>query len=97
MSVSAIDDRRLTICLSHHDGGAMKAFQEYQEKRTGVFAGSPFGAFAYARLDDRLKDEPLWKKGNSKPGLDPANMHSDQAHIEMMHILVSPKALKREP
>jgi choline dehydrogenase-like flavoprotein len=74
---------------SHHDGAGMKAFQDYQANKTGPLSETPFGAFAFARLDDRLKDSALWKDAVTKPGLDPLGMHPDQPHVELMHIHVS--------
>ena len=67
----------------------MESLKKYQETRTGPFAAFPFGAFAFARLDERLNDEPLWRDAPRERGLDPVNMYPDQAHVEFMHINVS--------
>jgi choline dehydrogenase-like flavoprotein len=84
------------VTLSRHHGGAgMKAFQDYQANKTGPLSEYPFGAFAFARLDDRLKDSSLWKDAVTKQGLDPLGMHADQPHVELMHIHVSRTSFPR--
>ena len=62
----------------------MEAYMLYKEKKTGILSTFPFGAFAFARLDDRLKDEPLWIEAqkNAAPGRDPMGLTSSQPHIE---------------
>jgi hypothetical protein len=67
----------------------VQSLKQYQETQTGAFAGFPFGAFAFARLDERLKGEPVWRDATQEKGLDPMNMYPDQAHVEFMHINVS--------
>lgn len=67
----------------------MQSLKQYQETQTGAFAAFPFGAFAFARLDERLKDEPGWRDASRQKGLDPMDMYPDQAHVEYMHINVS--------
>ena len=70
--------------LVYHDDAAMSAYQLYKEKKTGVLSTFPFGAFAYARLDERLKDSPLWQEAQKKaaPGRDPMGLTSKQPHVE---------------
>lgn len=63
----------------------MAAYMLYKENRTGVLSTFPFGAFAFARLDDRLADSELWQaaqKAQTKPGRDPMNLTTKQPHIE---------------
>lgn len=68
----------------HHPNAAMEAYMLYKEKKTGVLSTFPFGAFAFARLDERLKDEPLWQEAQKKaaPGRDPMGLTPSQPHIE---------------
>lgn len=43
----------------------------------------PFGPFAYARLDERMKEKPEWKQALEKnPGVDPMGQLPGQPHIE---------------
>ncbi|KAK5099254.1 hypothetical protein LTS08_005834 [Lithohypha guttulata] len=70
--------------LVYHDNAAMESYMLYKEKKTGVLSTFPFGAFAFARLDDRLKDEPLWQEAQKKAaaGRDPMDLTESQPHIE---------------
>lgn len=68
--------------LVYHGDGLMNSFMLYKEKKTGVFSTFPFGAFAFARLDERLKDEPLWKEANREQGRDPMGLTPKQPNIE---------------
>ena len=57
----------------------------------------PFGSFAYARLDDRLKDSPLWQQALHHKGLDPMGLKPMQPHVEMWNTeCYSPKYLLRD-
>lgn len=60
----------------------MAAYMLYKDKKEGVLSTFPFGAFAYARLDDRLKDEPLWREAKREPGRDPMGLTPNQPNIE---------------
>lgn len=66
----------------HSPEAAGNAYALWKEKKTGVLSTFPFGAFAYARLDERLKDEPLWKNAPRKEGRDPMNLTLNQPNIE---------------
>lgn len=68
--------------LAYHGDAAMNSYMLYKEKKTGILSTFPFGAFGYARLDDRLKDEPLWQKAKTKSGRDPMGLTKSQPHIE---------------
>ena len=70
--------------LVYHDDAAMAAYQLYKEKKTGILSTFLFGAFAFARLDERPKDEPLWKEAQKEaaPGRDPMGLNSKQPHVE---------------
>ncbi|EXJ86466.1 hypothetical protein A1O3_03417 [Capronia epimyces CBS 606.96] len=68
--------------LVYHGDAAMAAYMLYKDKKEGVLSTFPFGAFAYARLDDRLKDEPVWKEAKREPGRDPMGLTPSQPNIE---------------
>ncbi|OOQ87789.1 putative GMC oxidoreductase [Penicillium brasilianum] len=66
----------------YHDDNFDKTYAEWKEKKTGFLSTFPFGAFAFARLDDRLKDEPLWKNAPRQIGRDPMGLTPKQPNIE---------------
>ncbi|KAJ9647535.1 hypothetical protein H2204_000164 [Knufia peltigerae] len=68
--------------LVYHGDAAMASYMLYKEKKEGVLSTFPFGAFGYARLDDRLKDEPLWKEAKREAGRDPMGLTSKQPNVE---------------
>jgi choline dehydrogenase-like flavoprotein len=68
--------------LVYHSDGLMNSFKLYQEKKTGVLSTFPFGAFAFARLDCRLQDEPLWKNAQREQGRDPMGLSPSQPNVE---------------
>ena len=85
----------------HHPDAAMEAYMLYKEKKTGVLSTFPFGAFAFARLDERLKDEPLWQEAQKKAaaGRDPMGLTEKQPHIEFFttELYGGPKQYDRYP
>ena len=68
--------------LVYHGDGLMNSFMMYKEKKSGVLSTFPFGAFAFARLDERLNDEPLWQQAKTEEGRDPMGLTKTQPHIE---------------
>ncbi|GJJ10082.1 hypothetical protein Clacol_004308 [Clathrus columnatus] len=62
--------------------GVQNCYLQWKEKRTGFLSTVPYGAFAYARLDERLKDSELWQKAERKEGRDPMGLTPSQANIE---------------
>jgi choline dehydrogenase-like flavoprotein len=70
--------------LVYHGDAAMHSYKLYKGKKTGVLSTFPFGAFAFARLDERLNDEPLWQqaKKDRQDGRDPMGLTPSQPHIE---------------
>lgn len=50
--------------------------------QTGFLSTFPFGAFAYARLSDRLQDSPLWTSSPHAPNRDPMGLTDRQPNIE---------------
>ncbi|PYH40568.1 GMC family oxidoreductase [Aspergillus saccharolyticus JOP 1030-1] len=71
-----------TDYLVHHGDSFEKSYALWKEKKEGFLSTVPFGAFAFARLDDRLKDEPLWRDAPREPGRDPMGLTPKQPNIE---------------
>lgn len=71
----------------NHDPNAIEnGRREWKEKKSGWLATFPFGAFAFARLDDRLlADTPEWRDFPRKPGRDPMDLTSSQPNLEFFH------------
>ncbi|KAL2393328.1 L-sorbose 1-dehydrogenase [Exophiala dermatitidis] len=68
--------------LVYHGDSEMTSYMLYKDKKEGVFSTFPFGAFGYARLDDRLKNEPLWRNAKRRPGRDPMELTPNQPNVE---------------
>jgi choline dehydrogenase-like flavoprotein len=68
--------------MVYHDNGFESSYLLYKEKKTGVLSTFPFGAFGYARLDDRLQDSEIWKNATRKSGRDAMGLTEKQPHIE---------------
>ncbi|KAE8141417.1 hypothetical protein BDV38DRAFT_237834 [Aspergillus pseudotamarii] len=66
----------------YHDDNMEKTYAQWKEHKTGFLSTFPFGAFAFARLDERLKDEPLWRDAPREPGRDPMGLTPKQPNIE---------------
>ena len=71
----------------NHDPKAMEnGHREWKENKSGWLATFPFGAFAFARLDDRLKEENVeWRNLPRQPGRDPMGLTSSQPSLEFFH------------
>lgn len=69
--------------LIWHGKAKEKSMAEYKEKKTGFFSQFPFGTFAYARLDERLADSPLWRSSHRADGRDPMGLGQGQPNIEI--------------
>lgn len=61
-----------------------EAYRQWKEEKRGLLSTFPFGAFAYARLDDRLASEPLWSEGPRLEGRDPMGLTPSQPNIEIV-------------
>lgn len=68
--------------LVYHDNSFAATYQLWKDKKTGFLSTFPFGAFAFARLDDRLKNEPLWKNAPHEQGRDPMGLTPKQPNVE---------------
>ncbi|OJD35622.1 gmc oxidoreductase [Diplodia corticola] len=65
--------------LAYYDGALDSSYQLYKDTKTGFLSTFPFGAFAYGRLDDRLKDAPEWQQATPPPP-PPADPHASKPH-----------------
>ncbi|KKK16266.1 putative GMC oxidoreductase [Aspergillus rambellii] len=73
----------LTTCHKvYHDNNFAKAYQEWKENKSGFLSTFPFGPFAFARMDGRLQDEPLWRDAPREPGRDPMGLTPRQPNVE---------------
>ncbi|CZR63401.1 probable glucose dehydrogenase precursor short protein] [Phialocephala subalpina] len=59
-----------------------EAYRQWKEEKRGPLSTFPFGAFGFARLDDRLANEPIWKNAPRKEGRDPMGLTPSQPNIE---------------
>lgn len=55
---------------------------QWEKDHTGFFSQFAFGTFAFARLDDRLADSPLWQEASRTNNLDPMGLLPEQPHVE---------------
>lgn len=76
------DDAR----VNHDPDAFATGYAEWKEKKTGWLATFPFGAFAFARLNDRLdRDNPEWKALSREPGRDPMDLTESQPNLEFFN------------
>lgn len=68
--------------LVYHGDALASAYALYKEQKAGVLSIFPFGIFGYARLDDRLENEPLWKDAPREEGRDPMGLKPNQPNVE---------------
>ncbi|TPX23211.1 hypothetical protein DIZ76_012537 [Coccidioides immitis] len=68
--------------LIYHGDAKEKSYALWKNHKTGFLSTFPFGAFAFARLEDRLADEPLWTQAKHEPGRDPMGLMPSQPNIE---------------
>ncbi|PQE28213.1 GMC oxidoreductase protein [Rutstroemia sp. NJR-2017a BBW] len=59
-----------------------EAYRQWKEEKRGPLSTFPFGAFAYARLDERLASDPIWNSAPRLPGRDPMGLTKSQPNIE---------------
>ncbi|MCJ1249727.1 hypothetical protein MMC30_006953 [Trapelia coarctata] len=67
--------------LIYYEGAMAQAVEHYTTNKTGFLSTVPFGAIAFARLDKRLADSPLWKDA-SVSGHDPMGQTLQQPNVE---------------
>lgn len=68
-----------------HGDALSTAMQLWMTNQTGFLSTYPFGAFAYARLDDRLSDVQLWRDAQTQPGRDPMGSTPQQPNVEFFN------------
>ena len=71
--------------LVYHGDNFQSTYTLWKEKKSGFLSTFPFGAFAFARLDDRLAKEPLWVAAPRKEGRDPMGLTVHQPNVEFFH------------
>lgn len=71
--------------LVYNLGAFETTYGLWKEKKTGFLSTFPFGAFAYARLDDALANEPAWRDAEREAGRDPMGLTPSQPNIEFFH------------
>ncbi|KAK3720459.1 hypothetical protein LTR37_003872 [Vermiconidia calcicola] len=84
--------------LSWHGDAAARNLADYRKDGSGFLGAMPFGTFAYARLDQRLKDSSLWQEALStaSPGRDPMGLSQHQPNIEAFHTECAPAGFEPE-
>lgn len=83
--------------LIWHTGAKEKTGLQYKTSRTGFLSQFPFGVFAYARLDDRLKGHKLWEESRGASDRDAMGTLSNQPHIEIWNTeCYSPKYMFKD-
>jgi choline dehydrogenase-like flavoprotein len=76
------DDAR----VNHDPNSFANGHKEWKENKTGWLATFPFGAFAFARLSDRLdRDNPEWRALQRDPGRDPMGLTETQPSCEFFN------------
>lgn len=68
--------------LAYHDNAIEKSYKMWKDTKAGFLSTFPFGAFAFARLDDRLADSELWQSAPRKQGRDPMGLTPSQPNVE---------------
>lgn len=68
--------------LVYHGDAFTQAYELWKTEKKGFLSSFPFGAFAFARLDDRLSDSELWNNSPREPGRDPMGLTPGQPNIE---------------
>jgi choline dehydrogenase-like flavoprotein len=71
--------------LIYHGDAHPQALDLWKFSKTGFLSSFPFGSFAFARLDDRLMDSPLWRNSLREPGCDPMGLTPQQPNIEFFN------------
>ncbi|KAH0398527.1 alcohol oxidase, partial [Aureobasidium melanogenum] len=68
----------------YHGDSLATTYAQWQKEKTGFLSTFPFGAFAFARLDERLKDELAWQEAmkSARPGRDAMGLTKSQPNVE---------------
>lgn len=68
--------------LAYHGDALAQSYQLWKNEKKGFLSTFPFGAFAFARLDDRLADSEVWNSAPREEGRDPMGLTPKQPNIE---------------
>jgi hypothetical protein len=68
--------------LFYKPGALGEAYRQWKYEKQGPLSTFPFGAVAYARLSERLADDPLWNEEHREEGRDPMGLTKDQPNVE---------------
>jgi len=71
--------------LIHNKEGYKSTQNLWKTERTGILSSSLFGLAAFARLDNRLKDSPLWNNAPREAGRDPMGLAPQQPNVEFLN------------
>ena len=80
-----VNDPKLTLDhFIYEEGSFATTYQLWKDQKKGALSIFPFGIFAWARLDERLKDNSVWQdaKKAAAEGRDPMNLTEKQPHVE---------------
>lgn len=69
--------------LVYHGDSFARTYSLWKDQKTGFLSTFPFGVFAFARLDSRLADSPLWAKAPRTAERDPMGLTKAQPNIEL--------------
>lgn len=81
--------------LVYHGDNAKSTYELYKDTKTGFLSTFPFGAIAYARLDDRLAEDAVWQDAVKKAaeegnvegeGRDPMGLAPNQPNVEYFSV-----------
>jgi choline dehydrogenase-like flavoprotein len=76
------DDAR----VNHDPEAYERGSAEWKKSKTGWLSTFPFGAFAFARLNERLERESAeWRALKREPGRDPMGLTESQPNIEIFN------------
>ena len=81
-----VNDPALTLDrMVYEEGSFASTYQLWKDEKKGMLSIFPFGIFAWLRLDERLKGNPLWEEAKAKAarGRDAMGLTSKQPHIEL--------------
>ncbi|ATY67472.1 Glucose-methanol-choline oxidoreductase [Cordyceps militaris] len=68
--------------LIYPEAAFTKSYELWKAEKKGFLSTFPFGAFAFARLDERLSDSELWNKAPRESGRDPMGLTPAQPNVE---------------
>lgn len=78
------DDAR----VNHDPNSYENGHKEWMQNKTGWLANFPFGAFGFARLNDRLeRDSEEWRNFPRREGRDPMDLTETQPNLEFFNTI----------